>query len=605
MRPTRYRHVALAIAAAVCMPLCGCGREPLTVLRPPLPALREVPARAVVEPARLVQHRFALDAASEAYRPVPDAPPVAWLTEQRFSAICRQYLAAAGLFRGVEAAAPIGPGGTEPYLLCRPRVTVGERVRPSISGTMLTVGTGLIYNFLGGSAEYRHVDVDLALEVAAPSGRPLATYHCTGRSPERLATDAPDQLGPMISHALTRALEDASSRISADNDLLMRGLSADMAAKGALPIAGGRMRIVVARPKGVILRQSTAMLTGQVLGVDRPIELAWSLNGTPGGTVSLTDSAAASAKDFSVAVPLPEGLAQLALSVRDARPGRAAELARTEIAYLRVGGQGPAPEVRKRWAVVIGVSRYAHGGEAFPQLQYAARDAEAFHKFLRSKQSGGFAPERTLLLLNERATTGEVRHALFEFLARADRDDLVVVFFSGHGMPQPGTDNFFMLCHDTHPDRLASTAFPMWDIDTALRRFVRARRVVVFADACHAGAMAAPDGTRSAAQNPVHQYLRQLALARPGRLIFTASEARELSHEGRQWGGGHGVFTHFLLRGLGGEADADRDGVVSAGEVLEYVRRNVARETDGKQHPDPSGQFDRALPLAVVPGEKP
>ena len=288
----------------------------------------------------------------------------------------------------------------------------------------------------------------------------------------------------------------------------------------------------------------------------------------------------------------------------DAAGGPPAELARTEVAYLCVPRDKPAPEVRNRWAVVIGISDYAHSSKAFPKLKYAARDAKAFAEFLLSERSGGFEPERVLCLIDRQATVGQVRHALFEFLAKAGRDDLVVVFFSGHGLPQAGTDNFFMLCHDTRPERLASTSFPMWDIDTALRRFVRAQRVVVFADACHAGAIASPDGTRGDGENPVHQYLRQLALAQTGRLIFTASEVRELSHESPKWGGGHGAFTYFLLRGLTGEADADGNRIVDVGEIVEYVRSQVARATGGKQHPDPSGQFDRKLPLAVLPKPK-
>ena len=352
-----------------------------------------------------------------------------------------------------------------------------------------------------------------------------------------------------------------------------------------------------------MLKTSSTRVSGQVIGVDRPVTLAWHINGTRGGQAPLTDTGASSVKEFAFHVPLGDGVSKIALTVSDAAGQGKGELARTEAAYVCVARDEPTREVRKRWAVVIGISRYAHGGKAFPQLKYAARDARAFCEFLRSDRSGGFPPERILCLTDEQATVAQVRHALFEFLARADKDDLVMIFFSGHGMPQPGTDNFFMLCHDTQPDRMASTSFPMWDIDTALRRFVRAQRVVVFADACHAGAISSPVGTRGGV-NPVHQYLRQLALAQPGRLIFTASEVRQLSHESDKWGGGHGAFTHFLLEGLEGQADADGDRVVDVGEIVEYVRSKVSSATQGKQHPDPSGQYDRKLPLAVLPESK-
>jgi hypothetical protein len=604
MRQKLLGALALAASAGATIGASGCARSGVEVLRLPLPVLRNVPALAVVEPTELTCHDYTLDAETNAYRPGSGTARRAWLTGRRFTELSRKYVAEAGLFQNVAAAPPRKP--SELYLLCRPRVTLRQYVRPSLGGTVLTVSTGLIYTFLGGSAHYRYVELDLDVDVLSPSGRLIAAYHCDRRSPEKLATDGEDQLGPLIGYALTRTLEDVTNRISADNDLLMRALSADVTAKGVVPIVDGRMRIRITQPNLVVVRGPTVQIAGQVLGVDRPVRLTWQLNGTPGPAVPLTDTSAPSVKEFAFTAPVAEGLVRIALSLCEAAaaPAQGAELARTETAYLCVAPDQPAPEVRKRWAVVIGISRYAHGGEAFPQLRYAARDAEAFHRFLRSDRSGGFEPDRVLCLIDEQATARQVRHAMFEFLARADRDDLVVIFFSGHGMPQAASDNFFMLCHDTQPGRLASTSFPMWDIDTALRRFVRAQRVVVFADACHAGAIAAPPGTRAGLDNPVHQYLRQLALAQAGRLIFTASEARELSHESDKWGGGHGAFTHFLLEGLNGAADANNDRIVDVGEAVEYVRAQVAAATKGKQHPDPSGQYDRKLPLAVLPPTK-
>ena len=595
------RHLRFAAAGALLFS-AGCGTRGLEVLRPPLSVLRSVPARAVVKPANLTCHQFALNAETNEYRPSPNPARPGWLTAQRFTDLCREYVADAGLFGDVLTEAP--RGRSEVYLLCRPRLTVKRYVRPSLSGTVLTLGTGLIYTVLGGSAHYRHVDLELAMDVLSPSGRPVASYHCCSRSPEKLATAGEDQLGPLVGYALTRALEDVTSRISADNDLLMQALSADMTAKGVVPIVGARTTVRVSHPTEVILRTGNPRLTGQVLGVDRRMKLTWYLNGTRGGAVPLTDTSAPSVKEFAFTAPLRDGVARIALSLSNADGKPPAEQARTEVAYLCVSSEKTMPEVRKRWAVVIGISEYAHGGKTFGKLKYAARDAKAFAEFLRSERSGGFEPQRICCLLDEQATVGQVRHALFEFLAKADKDDLVVIFFSGHGMPQPGTDNFFMLCHDTRADRMASTSFPMWDIDTALRRFVRAERVVVFADACHAGAISSPAGTRGDGGNPVHQYLRQLALAEAGRLIFTASEVRELSHESKKWGGGHGAFTHFLLKGLNGEADADGNRVVDVGEVVEYVRSNVAAATNARQHPDPSGQYDRKLPLSILPRPK-
>jgi uncharacterized caspase-like protein len=107
-------------------------------------------------------------------------------------------------------------------------------------------------------------------------------------------------------------------------------------------------------------------------------------------------------------------------------------------------------------------------------------------------------------------------------------------------------------------------------------------------------------GARGDSDNLANKYLQQVALASPGRLILTASEASELSFESEKVGQGHGLFTWFLLQGLRGQADADRDEIVTAGELVEYVRGQVIEASDGKQHPNPSGQYDRNLPLSIV-----
>jgi uncharacterized caspase-like protein len=85
-----------------------------------------------------------------------------------------------------------------------------------------------------------------------------------------------------------------------------------------------------------------------------------------------------------------------------------------------------------------------------------------------------------------------------------------------------------------------------------------------------------------------------------GRLVLTASQAHESSLEKTKLA--HGVFTHSLLLGLGGAADDNpADGVVTAGELVDYVRIKVPEETEGEQHPSYSEQgFDMSLPLAYV-----
>jgi len=73
-------------------------------------------------------------------------------------------------------------------------------------------------------------------------------------------------------------------------------------------------------------------------------------------------------------------------------------------------------------------------------------------------------------------------------------------------------------------------------------------------------------------------------------------------HEGERWDG-HGVFTHLLLEGLRGEADLNRNGIVTFPELFEHASENVRAETRGRQNPQRRGFGD--IPLAVVSGGRP
>jgi hypothetical protein len=140
-----------------------------------------------------------------------------------------------------------------------------------------------------------------------------------------------------------------------------------------------------------------------------------------------------------------------------------------------------------RFAVIIGISNYSDS--RIPSLRYAASDARAFYTWIVSPDGGKYAPSRVKLLLDEQATGPNIRGALFSWLKQAIEEDVVVIFFAGHGSSDsPDTnDNLFLLPYDTEYDNISATGFPMWDIETALKRFISAKKVVVIADACHAG----------------------------------------------------------------------------------------------------------------------
>ncbi|HEY0510624.1 MAG TPA: caspase family protein [Thermoanaerobaculia bacterium] len=275
-------------------------------------------------------------------------------------------------------------------------------------------------------------------------------------------------------------------------------------------------------------------------------------------------------------------------------------LSRSTYRIYRRAPSAPTAVVGEKWAVVIGISDYQAGGL---NLRYADRDAEAIRDILIGK--GGFRPDRVRFLSNQHATYQEIRTALFSFLAATQPEDMVLIFLAGHGVQDAtNPDNYFFLAHDSAVGNLGGTAIPMWDLGNVMDYTIRAQRILVFADTCHSGAVLDRGGANDGKNlNFFNKYLEVLA-RKKGRLVLTASQAHESSLETAKLA--HGVFTHSILLGLGGAADDNpADGVVTAGELVDYVRAKVPEETGGEQHPSYSEQgFDLNLPLAYARREK-
>ncbi|MCU0963724.1 MAG: caspase family protein [Burkholderiaceae bacterium] len=260
----------------------------------------------------------------------------------------------------------------------------------------------------------------------------------------------------------------------------------------------------------------------------------------------------------------------------------------------------------KRWAVIVGISTYAH--ERL-NLRFADRDAEALSSLLQSPTGGGYEPQRIMKLVNEQATTANITRALRSFLKRPARDDVVLLYFACHAAPDPERPGqVYLVSHDTDPDDIAATGVPMREINLALTEQLLAERVVIIADTCHSAAIGRGPGDRAMGDGAeaVNAYLERMSRAKGGVALLTSAERVETAKEGPQWGGGHGVFTHFLLTGMRGEADGygePKDGVVSVGELFEYVRDQVISATGSNQHPTiGTSAFDRYLPMAITGG---
>jgi len=256
----------------------------------------------------------------------------------------------------------------------------------------------------------------------------------------------------------------------------------------------------------------------------------------------------------------------------------------------------------QRWAVIVGISNYSDS--RIPLLRYASADAKSFYDWVISPNGGRYAPANVKLLLNKEATGRHIRDALYTWLKQALAEDAVTIYFAGHGSSESpdSPDNLYLLPYDTDFQNIASTGFPMWDIETALKRFIKAKKVVVIADACHSGGVGqsfdvARRANRAINVNPINSGLQNLSQIGDGVCVISASDDKQFSQESKDWGGGHGVFTYFLLKGLNGEADYNKDGNVSLGELIPFLSEQVRRATKNAQNPTVAGKFDPALSI--------
>ncbi len=253
------------------------------------------------------------------------------------------------------------------------------------------------------------------------------------------------------------------------------------------------------------------------------------------------------------------------------------------LALLAPVPQEPAPQ---KWAVIVGVSKFPNL-KPEDQLEFADKDAEAFQNFILSPRGREFPKDHIQLLTNDKATTGKVKISLGNWIQRNSKaEDTVYIFIATHGMvEQEQSKAGFLVTYDSEPESLYSTALSIDDLNNIVStRLGKAGRIVMFTDACRAGKVGMNIQVKDA---------KQL-------MGFSASRASELSQEGKQFGGGHGAFTYMLLKGLGGDADDDKDKRVTVQELIDYLNANLPKATGGKQHIQSFGTLEGEVPMSFV-----
>ena len=235
----------------------------------------------------------------------------------------------------------------------------------------------------------------------------------------------------------------------------------------------------------------------------------------------------------------------------------------------------------KVWAVIVGISSYSH----MPALRYTDDDAYRMYAFLKSPEGGALPDERMRILIDEDATRENIVNAMMGTFGQAGPNDLVLLYFSGHGL----RGSFLPIDFDGFNNKLYHD-----EINEILKQSP-AKYKLCIADACHSGSLFAMKGTY---EHALVKYYKTLAQADPGTALIMSSKSEETSLESS--GLRQGVFSHFLIRGLKGEADNSGDKVVSVKELFDFIHENVRSYTGMRQSPVIKGDYDPKMTVSVV-----
>ena len=237
-------------------------------------------------------------------------------------------------------------------------------------------------------------------------------------------------------------------------------------------------------------------------------------------------------------------------------------------------------------ALIVGISDYERTDA--PAI-YADKDAQYFHDYASLKL--GIPDQNITTLVNDKAEHGDVLIAVKDWMRRsskAGKSD-VYIFFAGHGLASQDGEQMFLLPFDGRPRLLDETAILREKLFSDIAD-ANPRSVTVFLDTCYSGATRGKDVLL--ASRPIAIRAKEQAVPE-GFTVMTAAAGDQTAKPLEE--AKHGMFSYFLMKGMEGDADANQDNQITAGELHAYVQQNVIQQSSGSQTPELQGDDDRVL----------
>jgi branched-chain amino acid transport system substrate-binding protein len=226
----------------------------------------------------------------------------------------------------------------------------------------------------------------------------------------------------------------------------------------------------------------------------------------------------------------------------------------------------------RKIALLIAVSEYESGLNPLPAT---IKDVEAMQRVLQNPEIGGFEVE---CLLNPDPL--QMQTAIENLFLGSQRDDIVLLYFSGHGIKHDNGKLYFATKSTRKNEQgelsRASTVSADFVHDIINDNRSRSRRQVIILDCCFSGAFS--PGTKG--EDDISLNFEKVQLGGEGRAVLTSSTSTQYSFES--------VYTPYLVQGIEtGEADENNDGFISVNELHQYVQRKVQ---EGKHEMKPQIQ---------------
>jgi EAL domain-containing protein (putative c-di-GMP-specific phosphodiesterase class I) len=240
-----------------------------------------------------------------------------------------------------------------------------------------------------------------------------------------------------------------------------------------------------------------------------------------------------------------------------------------------------------RYALLIGINRYVDGHHLI-DLKFAEKDCEDLRDALIDPALRAFKPENVHVIAGDNATTFNIQAALHRHLVRERKPgDLILVYFSGHGFLASDEQIPYLGSHDVQVNLLSENPNAGVRMDRLHEDVAKspAAQVICMLDCCYSGAIA-PGRSRESVAVTLDQSIIPEAFLRLGQgrvaLVSCPPESVSRESEGLQ----NGVFTHFVLRGLRGEACEPDRSDVTFDSLVSFLRRRLPPE----QSPGSFGQ---------------